>query len=414
MNYLKPITLLTLLAIMVFTTGCGDDDEVMVVSNNFTVTIENTFVGNDFFTNGVTGVIMPGTSESISFNAGKGHNLSFATMYVQSNDVFFGAGENGIALYDANGNATTGNVTSMISLWDAGTEVNEAPGEGMNQAPRQSGPNTGETENSPVRLLSMVNDGFTYPEASELIEVNIMHDGGTMFTITLKNISNNSAIASPFAPGTWVVNSATQTPLFAAGNTASMGLERIAEDGNNEAMNNNISSRSGLVGPFAPGAYGVNDAVFTVGQAASGPLEALAEDGNSSGFTNVFNTPVGASDPGPIFPGSSYSFSFSAEEGSILSFATMMVQSNDWFIGANDIDLFANGVPKSGDLTAMLSLYDAGTETDEYAGAGNNQAPRQSGANMGAPENGNVMLESSAGAHVPSVANMIKVTLAAN
>jgi len=62
----------------------------------------------------------------------------------------------------------------------------------------------------------------------------------------------------------------------------------------------------------------------------------------------------------------------------------------------------------------MIDLYDAGTEVDQYVGAGKDQAPRQNGANTGADENGNTEMEVNMGAHVPSVADMIKVTVTAN
>ncbi|MFT4679637.1 MAG: hypothetical protein ACI9HG_001753, partial [Flavobacteriales bacterium] len=133
-----------------------------------------------------------------------------------------------------------------------------------------------------------------------------------------------------------------------------------------------------------------------------------------SGFTNVFNTPVGGSGAAPIFPGESYSFSFSAEDGDKLSFATMLVQSNDWFIAANGMNLYSGGNAVTGDVTSSLKLYDAGTEVDEYAGAGANQAPRQSGADTGADESGNAMEEVEASSNVPSISNMIKVTISAN
>ena len=83
---------------------------------------------------------LPGMSSTISFHAGKGHYLQFATMFAQSNDIFLAGDDEGIPLYDADGIAITGDISSAIYLWDAGTEVNEKPGEGPNQAPRQSGP----------------------------------------------------------------------------------------------------------------------------------------------------------------------------------------------------------------------------------------------------------------------------------
>ena len=72
-------------------------------------------------------------------------------MFVASNDWFFAPGEKGIALFDEEGNPIRGDVTDQIRLWDAGTEVNEEPGVGPNQAPRQALPDTGEEENAVIR-----------------------------------------------------------------------------------------------------------------------------------------------------------------------------------------------------------------------------------------------------------------------
>ena len=395
--------------------SCNDDDDVSITTRSFTVNIENVFEAKDYFINGTTGLIEPGMSESFSFNAGNGHYLSFATMFVQSNDLFYAPSENGIALYDVNGTALTGDITAMIDLWDAGTEVNEEPGVGPNQAPRQAGPNTGMDENGTVELISNVNDGFTYPANEDVLKITIAHDGGTMFTVTIENVSGTSSLPTPLAPGTWVINNSGQTPLFEEGSASSEGLERIAEDGNNAIMDDTLTSNSGFVSPFAPGAYGgINPAVFTLGENSSAALESLAEDGVPSGFPNIFNTPVGGGSPAPIFPGESYSFTFIAAEGDILSFATMLVESNDWFVGANDIELFTNGTPISGNITSKIKLYDAGTEVDEYPGAGNNQALRQSGPNTGTDENGVVEIVTNPGNRVPSVSEMVKVTISSN
>jgi hypothetical protein len=104
----------------------------------------------------------------------------------------------------------------------------------------------------------------------------------------------------------------------------------------------------------------------------------------------IFNTPVGASGPGPIGPGGAYEFSFMAEPGMKLSLAMMFGQSNDWFYAfdADGIHLFDGNNPISGDLTSKLILWDAGTEKDEEIGIGPNQGPRQKGPNTGEDENG--------------------------
>ena len=58
----------------------------------------------------------------------------------------------------------------MVLLWDAGTEVNELPGIGPNQAPRQAGADTGDTENGAVR---QVNDGYGYPDVDQVIRITL-------------------------------------------------------------------------------------------------------------------------------------------------------------------------------------------------------------------------------------------------
>ena len=102
--------------------------------------------------------------------------------------------------------------------------------------------------------------------------------------------------------------------------------------------------------------------------------------------SGVFNTPDGAIGSDPLRTMGTYSFEFSAEEGDNLSFTTMFVQSNDWFIGPVDegLPLFRNGVPISGEITDEMYLWDAGTEADQLPGLGADQPVRQSGPNIGA------------------------------
>ena len=360
-------------------TSCDDDDGNDIIDGNFTVTIENIMEGKDNLQSGtIGGLIMPGQSETITFQAGKGHYLSLATMFVQSNDLFYAPDDTGMALYDGDGNPVTGDVTSAFDLWDAGTEVNEMPGTGANQAPRQSGPNTGPDENGTVELVSNVNDGFTYPADEEVINVTLAHDGGTTFTLTLNNVSDQNAFQTPLAPGNWSIHGSGISPMFTEGQAAAGGLEGMAEDGNNADLEATLAANTGYVSPFAPGAYAVfqgTNPIFADGSAASAALEALAEDGDPSGYSSltnggIFNTPVGAGGPAPIFPGETYEFSFTATDGDMLSFVTMLVQTNDLFVGPEGISLFDNGTAISGDITAQMELWDAYTEVNEYPGAG--------------------------------------------
>ena len=103
--------------------------------------------------------------------------------------------------------------------------------------------------------------------------------------------------------------------------------------------------------------------------------------------SGAFAVPAGATEPGPALPGDEYTFSVVANPGDRLSFATMFVQSNDWFFAPDPsgIELFdADGEPLAGDITDRILVFDGGTEVDQAVGQGADQAPRQSGPDTGA------------------------------
>lgn len=157
---------------------------------------------------------------------------------------------------------------------------------------------------------------------------------------------------------------------------------------------------------FSPGTAVVHTLkapIFTAGKKDRGQgLEAQSEDGDPSTLAKslvggkgiksvaVFNTPAGASAPGPITPGTAYETTISAVPGDRLSLTLMMGQSNDWFYAPAEsgIELFKNGKAISGDISSQMMLWDAGTEVDQEAGIGSNQGPRQKGPNTGKAENG--------------------------
>ena len=193
----------------------------------------------------------------------------------------------------------------------------------------------------------------------------------------------------------------------------------------------NISGDSDLPTPFAPGVWVLHSepgALFIEGEADRGyGLEALAEDGDPSALAEalngmdlhagVFNTPAGADGPGVILPGQAYEFEVKVTaEAPYLSFATMLVQSNDLFVGPGEagialIDMDGMAMEGMQDLTADLQLWDAGTEFNEEPGVGPDQAPRQSGANTGRPEIGGTVRVVDDGYSYPDVTALVKVSI---
>lgn len=116
------------------------------------------------------GPITPGKAYHVEFTAAPGQRLTLAMMFGQSNDLFYAPEGDGIDLFDAAGQPFSGEVTSRLVLWDAGTEANQEPGAGPDQAPRQKAPNTGAAEGGTVRL---VDDDFTYPAVEQVVRVTI-------------------------------------------------------------------------------------------------------------------------------------------------------------------------------------------------------------------------------------------------
>ncbi len=124
----------------------------------------NTPVGSD-----TASPILPGGAFEFSFTASEGMRLSLISMFGQSNDLFY-APKQALELFDAKGNPLSGDITDSLVLWDAGTEVNQAPGTGDEQGPRQKMPNTGKAENGKVEV---VKDGFMYPNTKDVLRVTI-------------------------------------------------------------------------------------------------------------------------------------------------------------------------------------------------------------------------------------------------
>lgn len=187
-------------------------------------------------------------------------------------------------------------------------------------------------------------------------------DKPTKFTIRVENItkpdaftaSNGAQWSLAFSPGTAIIHTGKSVIFTSGKKDRGQGLEAQSEDGDPSMLAKSLT-----------GAKGIKS-------------------------VTVFNTPVGASAPGPITPGAAYEVTISAVPGDRLSLTIMMGQSNDWFYAPAEsgIELFKSGSAMSGDITSQLSMWDAGTEVDQEPGIGSEQGPRQKSANTGKAENG--------------------------
>lgn len=196
------------------------------------------------------------------------------------------------------------------------------------------------------------------------------------FRVRIQNIAPESDTPTLLSPGAWVLHSESD-PLFTIGEVdRGLGLEALAEDG-------------------------VPTMLAT----------SLREQGLQSG---VFDRPVCADTPRPLRPLEYYEFEVTASpETPYLSFATMLVQSNDLFLAppGRGIPLFDDeGKPIEGQfVTSRLELLDAGTEADEMLGEGANQAPRQASANTGPEDEDAAVRPADAELNYPAVAETVRV-----
>lgn len=288
--------------------------------------------------------IMPGESYELIFSTNAdAPRLSFATMLVQSNDLILATPAIGFALFDgAERPIVSRDITADLDLWDVGTEVNEAPGSGPSQAPRQMVADTGSAEGV-VHPFS----GSTraLPLARDIVEIGVRKTADMTIELTVSNVSAaKGSFETSVSPVFWATHAASWT-MFTVGDPAGSALERLAEN----------STPTDLATTHT-GALGVGTAMAETGKA--GPGESYA-----------FSVTVGMNQPR-------------------LSMAIGLSETNDAFLsfapaGIALLDEMGRLRPEAElavEINRKLIVWDAGTEANEVPGVGRNQSARQMGS----------------------------------
>jgi hypothetical protein len=308
----------------------------------------NLGTNNDLFQSGVLdtpvgetdpGPIAPGEAYEVTFTAQPYSRLGLAAMFEQSNDMFIGTAAPGVGLFQNNGQPRDfQNITAFLRLWDAGTEVNQAPGQGPDQGWSQEEAGQGARESGVVTAFSSSTRAVPLPGA--LVEVAVSFEEGT-YTIELTNISlSRGTLVTALSPMFWALHD-DSVALFTPGEDAPNGLEALAEDGDPSELETNLASATGV---------------------------------GASGTTAGMD------------PGESVVLTLTPDDQApLLSFATMLAETNDAFIAPlpSGIALLDDqGQPRSAnavrdDLRRKLAVWDAGTEANEVPGVGPNQMLRQ-------------------------------------
>ncbi|AZA61764.1 spondin domain-containing protein [Chryseobacterium indoltheticum] len=388
----------------IFSLSSCDDDEMMVMESPMekTITFENIVTLKDFVESGSfqgtnTPVIMPGESVSFKFIAGKAQSLMFATMYGASKDWFFASKQPGIKLFDANGNAITGDVSSVVLLWDNGTKDNT----------------TGAAQNNPIAQVPNVN-------ASQLVKLNLSYDiVKSEFTLTIANTSGGTANETPLSPGVWAVSNyngaqlLNSAPFFTPNALSNPEISDIAQMGSITKMVTKLNANTGIMTGLSPALVvvysGNQNPIYQAGQLDSGNgLKEVSQTGNVmklqttlKAMSNVKGVYIAGN--APLAPGSKMMTSFSFTPGDKIAYVTMFGFSNDWFY-ANEQSIDAG---TTGDLTSKTTLFDSGTGVNQYPGAGNRQS-----LFGGTPQAESIVISKVGTQYpVPAVQNVLKVTV---
>lgn len=435
----------------------GDDDDSPAddtvggdTARDFTVRIENiapwtVLRGGTQATKTtlVDGPAAPGEAYQLRFTAAPGQSISFATMLRESNDWFFATGPDGIPLFEG-GVAVSGDVTSFVQLWDAGTELDQEPAVGDATGVRQLTRDAGEPDpDSVVREVPEVvqldtGTAFTRPSVPQMIRVTLTPGNDQQFVLRIENVSNSGTMATSvgrtaihIAPLAWALHT-QPAPLFDPGKVARPnGLELLAEAGQPDALGTTLGIQRGFATPLSPGVVVVGTApnpLFAPGSADYGVgLERLAEDGDATplhdslvasppdGLVSVteFTTPVGSEGAAAAQPGQAFEVTVHGEEGQSLFLATMFGMSNDWFFAtdADGIALFDRDIPRSCDVTTEVFLFDLGTEADEDLATGPDTAAQQLAPDTGRPDRVPMVREVTVDRYTVPVVMHLRVTL---
>ncbi len=116
------------------------------------------------------GPIGPGGAYEFAVNLSSDMKLSVVLMFGQSNDYFYAPDPEGMSLFDREEKPLSGNITYKFILWDAGTEMDQEPGIGSDQAPRQQAHNTGVDQHGKVHRAK---ESSFYYKTSDLFRVTV-------------------------------------------------------------------------------------------------------------------------------------------------------------------------------------------------------------------------------------------------
>ncbi|MFT5429499.1 MAG: hypothetical protein ACI9OJ_000170 [Myxococcota bacterium] len=187
---------------------------------------------------GNAGPIMPGMMYEFTVSPSTtAPNLTIAAMVVWTNDVFMATRPQGIPLLKPDGTPRSAEMIEAdfarhFVVLDAGTEANEIPGFGRNQAPTQEAAGQGDADPLEMGVSSYhdwTNDLMGASVGGRL-SVTVTDAGDGSFDVVVENSSEGTTVENIFTPVLWALQ-APGANFFEMGTVATAGLESLSEYG---------------------------------------------------------------------------------------------------------------------------------------------------------------------------------------
>ena len=174
--------------------------------------------------------------------------------------------------------------------------------------------------------------------------------------------------------------------LAACGSSSSSSSDSDSDSSRDYEVTVYNFSHNQPLSPIAIVAHDDSYSAWSVGEAASVGLERLAEDGDNSVFIGDEldgKEAIGVSGTDAVEPGGAQTIEISIEsdDQDYLTIASMFVNTNDAFVGIGGIDV--SSLEEGESMTLTAPIYDAGTERNTEA-AGTIPGPADGGAGFDA------------------------------
>ena len=336
--------------------------------------------------NGNVQFISPGETVEGSIavrNAANYRYFSFASMLIPSNDAFIGNDDPlAFEIFDAAGNFT-GPLTIDVfasDIYDSGTEVNDGQGAagfslGLNGDGGTSTDDPTSTVGLHPDLLANI-ENFMTAAGTTVTDLLTPDEAIARITVSCGGPINTQSAVGPIFDG-YVMAAAPE----AAPEPAPAATECLAVGFSFEQLQ--PAAGFFITEPWV-GLHNGDFDLFNAGERASAGLEALAEGGNTELLGAEFAQPgrlqatIGNGNVQFISPGETVEGSIAVRNAAnyrYFSFASMLIPSNDAFIG-NDDPLAFEIFDAAGNFTGPLTIdvfasdiYDSGTEVNDGQGA---------------------------------------------